>query len=149
MRIMLATVLAVPLAVQAAAGHQTPPDEDIKAQLRAWDQAYQARDVQALGRILADDFTLTDASGAVLTRSEYLMSVVKRPEFNRPEGSIESYDVTVKIDGNKAVVTGRSPIKGRPRGKAQTVTGNFVFTEEWVRQQGIWKARQSRAQAAR
>lgn len=148
MKIMLAILLAVPPTVHATAGLQAP-DADIKAQLLSWDQAYQARDVQALGRILADDFTLTDASGAVLTRAEYLMSVVKRPEFNQPAGPLASYDVTVKIDGDKAVVTGRSPIKGRPRGKAQTVTGNFFFTDEWVRQQGVWKVRQSRVQPSR
>ena len=149
MKTMLAILLVAPFAVLEVAGPQVAPDEDVKAQLRAWDQAYQVRDVQALSRILADDFTLTDASGAVLTRAEYLMSVVKRPEFNQPAGSLASYDVTVKIDGDNAVVTGRSPIKGRPRGKAQTMTGNFFFTDEWVRQQGVWRARQSRIQEAR
>jgi ketosteroid isomerase-like protein len=149
MKIMLAIVLAVPLAMQEVAGLQVPPDAAIKAQVRAWDQAYQARNVQALSRILADDFTITDASGAVLTKGAYLMSVVKRPEFDRASGSVESYDVTVKIEGDKALVTGKSPVKGRARGKASTVTGTFHFTEEWVRQQGIWKARQSRVQPAK
>ena len=147
MKIMLAILLAA-IAVLEAAALQSTPDGDVKAQLRAWDQAYQARDVQTLGRILSDDFKFTDAGGTVLTRSEYLMSVVKRPEFNQPAGSLESYDVTVKIDGDKALVTGRSPVKGRPRGKAQTVTGNFFFTDEWVRRQGVWKVRQSRVQPA-
>jgi hypothetical protein len=75
--------------------------------------------------------------------------VVKRPEFDRATGSVESYDVTVKVDGDKAVVTGRSPVKGRARGKASTVTGTFVFTDEWVLHQGVWKVRRSRAQPAR
>jgi ketosteroid isomerase-like protein len=149
MKIMLAMLFAVPLAMPEAAGLQVPPDADIKAQVRAWDQAYQARNVQALSRILADDFTITDAAGAVLTKSAYLMSVVKRPEFDQSAASVESYDVTVKVDGDKAVVTGRSPVKGRPRGKASTVAGNYRFTDEWVRLQGVWKARQSRVEAAR
>jgi ketosteroid isomerase-like protein len=149
MKIVLAIVLAMPLAVQPVAGRQASPDADVTAQLRAWDRAYQKRDVAALARILADDFTITDTSGAVLTKGEYLMSVVKRPDFNQPGGSFESYDVTVKIDGDRAVVTGRSPVKGRPRGKASTVAGNYRFTDEWVRLQGVWKARQSRVEAAR
>lgn len=138
-------LLTAPLAMPQARGSvQAPSEEEIRAQLRAWDQAYQARDVQTLGRILADEFTLTDASGAVLTKAEYLMSVVKSPGFNQP-ASFASQDVTVQIDGDKAVVTGRSAVKGRGRGKAQACAGNYRLTDQWVRQQGTWKAKETRA----
>ena len=139
-------VVAAAAAMQAAPALQTP-ETDIRAQLRAWDQAYETRDTQALSGILADDFTLTDAGGAVLTKAQYMMSIVKTPEFSRVT-SWASGDVTVKVTGDKAVVTGRSAVKGRPRGKAQAFDGNYLFTDEWVRQAGVWKARRTSARAA-
>ena len=152
MKTLLALVtcllLGAPLAMaQARGGAQASSEADIKALLREWDRAYEARDSQALNRILADDFTLTDASGAVLTRGEYLMSIVKAPDFSRVT-SWASEDVTVQVTGDKAVVTGRSPVKGRARGKGQAFAGNYLFTDEWVRQDGVWKARQTRARVA-
>jgi ketosteroid isomerase-like protein len=123
-------------------------DEEIKARLRAWDLAYQQRDVRILSEMLTDDFTLTDATGAVLTKGAYLMSVVRRPEFDVPPPLYESKDVTVRIEGDTAVVTGRSAVKGRGRGRAQTVAGDYMFTDEWVRQGGVWKARRTRATSA-
>jgi ketosteroid isomerase-like protein len=144
--VAVSLLLAAPTVMKAATESQTP-DADIRARLLAWDQAYENRDVRALGAILTDDFTLTDASGAVLTRAEYLMSIVKAPDFSRVT-SWASRELTVKITGDKAVVTGRSAVKGRPRGKAQAFDGNYVFTDEWVRQAGSWKARRTTARIA-
>jgi ketosteroid isomerase-like protein len=144
MKAMLTLAICSLLGAQAAT--QTP-DSDIRAQLRAWDQAYEGRDASALGRILTDDFTLTDASGAVLIKAEYLMSIVKAPDFSRVT-SWASEDVSVNVTGDKAVVTGRSPVKGRARGKGQAMAGNYLFTDEWVRQDGVWKARRTTARAA-
>lgn len=151
MKMMLAVgtflLLAAPLAMPQARGSvQASSEEDIRAQLRAWDHAYEARDVQTLGRILADDFTLTDVTGVALNKAQYMMSIVKAPDFSRVT-SWASEDVTVQVTGDKAVVTGRSAVKGRARGKAQTLAGNYFFTDEWVRQQGAWKARQTRVRA--
>lgn len=137
-------VLAVaPLVAERAAINEqsavAPAEQEIGQLLRAWDDAYRQRDVQGLGRILADGFTLTDASGAVLTKAEYLMSIVKTPDSARL-ASYASEDVTIGVDGNTAVVTGRSAVKGRPRGKAQASTGSYRFTDSWVKVQGSWKA---------
>ncbi len=138
---MLVLMLA-PLVGHGAVARDTATlaaDEEIRQSLRVWDEAYRQRDVQGLGRILAEDFTLTDASGAVLTRAQYLMSVVKSPDFSRVR-SFASEDVTIQVDGDTAVVTGRSPVKGRAAGKGQAFAGNYRFTDQWEKQQGVWKA---------
>lgn len=140
-------LMLAPLTMQAGAGVQAASEANIRAQLRAWDQAYEGRDASALGRILTDDFTLTDASGAVLTKAQYLMSIVKAPDFSRVT-SWASEDVSVQVNGDKAVVTGRSAVKGRARGKGQALAATYLFTDEWVRQDGVWKARQTRARVA-
>jgi ketosteroid isomerase-like protein len=141
-------LVAAALAISASRGSfERRAEEEIRAQVRAWDQAYQRRDLQTLGRILTEDFRLTDATGAVLSRGEYFMSVVKSPEFNQI-ASFDSRDVTVRVDGDTAIVRGRSAVKGRGRGRAQLFGGNYLFTDDWVRQDGVWKARQTRVRVA-
>jgi len=135
------------LGLSPLAGHGTiersatavAADEEIRQLLHAWDEAYRTRDVQGLGRILAEDFTLTDASGSLLNRAQYLMSVVKSPDFSRIR-SFASEDVTIQVAGDVAMVTGRSPVKGRSPGKGQAFAGNYRFTDRWEKQQGEWKA---------
>lgn len=141
--VAIGVLLAAPTVMKATSDFQTP-DADIRAKLLAWDQAYEGRDVQALSGILADDFTLTDASGAVLSKAQYLMSIVKAPDFSRVT-SWASGELTVKVTGDKAVVTGRSAVKGRPRGKAQAFDGNYLFTDEWVRKLDLEGAPHHRA----
>lgn len=87
---------------------------------------------------------LTDASGAVLNRAEYLMSVVKSPEFSRVE-SYASEDVTLTITGEKATVNGRSKVKGRSRGRGQAVAGDYRFTDTWMKRDGRWQVVASQA----
>jgi ketosteroid isomerase-like protein len=145
--VCIAVVLFVaPLHGEAARGgaSQQSAEQVIRERLRAWDEAFKQRDVQAIGQFLTDDFKLTDATGAVLTKAEYLMSVVKSPEFGR-DIPYASEDVKVVINGNSATVTGRSAVKGRGRGRAQAFAGTYRFTDRWVNQNGTWRAAETRA----
>ena len=152
-RFIAAVVVAVlaPVAVDPMSYAQTnataPAEQEIRKLLRVWDEAYQQRDVQGLSRILADEFTITDATGAVLTKPQYLMSIVRTPDFARIT-SYASEDVVVKIDGDTATVTGRSPVKGRPRGKGQAFAGNYRFNDTWAKTGGTWKAVATKAAQA-
>ena len=122
-------------------------EQQIRALLREWDNAYLNRDTAALARILADEFRFEDAGGVTLTKAEYLMSLVKAPDFSRVE-SFESTDVAVVLDGDKAVVTGRSRVKGRPRGSGQAFGGDYRFTDTWIKRNQEWRAIASRATRA-
>jgi hypothetical protein len=55
------------------------PEDDLRELIAAWDDALKERNAQALSGLLADNFTMTDASGAVLTKAEYLQAVAKTP----------------------------------------------------------------------
>jgi ketosteroid isomerase-like protein len=114
-------------------------EEEIRQHIRDWDTALRLRDPNALGRLLADDFTMTDASGTVLTRTAYLTSIVKTPDF-RGIASLASENVTIIVQGNTATVTGRSPLKGRPRGRAQVLRGSYEFTDRWIKVDDEWRA---------
>lgn len=116
-------------------------EQEVKALIREWDDAFKQRDPATLDRILADDFVLTDASGAVLNKMEYLSSIVKAPDMSHiPQPSSVSDDVAVRVFGDAAVVTGHSTVKGRPRGKGQFLSGQYRFTDVFVKRQGRWQA---------
>lgn len=135
-------LIVVPLAARSAADDQQSPavaEQEIRRLLQAWDAAIGHRNVGPLGKILADDFTITDAGGSVLTKAEYLASIVKTPSFARV-ASFASEDVQVQIDGDTAAVTGRSQVKGRPRGRLQALLAHYAYTDTWVKANGTWKA---------
>lgn len=140
--VILSTVVGGTSQVQKSQGPGA--EQEIRTLLREWDEAFKQRDTARIDRVLASDFVLTDAGGAVLQRSEYLMSVVKSPEFSRIESYL-SEDVAVKVAGEKATVTGRSKVKGRPRGRGQAFGGDFRFTDTWVKRNGRWQVAASQS----
>jgi ketosteroid isomerase-like protein len=140
---VLVWLLAPPLL-----GASAPVEESaLRSLLATWDDAYQRRDTVALQALLADDYVLTDAGGAVLDRAQYLSSVVKSPDFAKVE-SWTSEAVLVRVYGEAAVVTGVSAVKGRPRGRAQAFGSRYRFTDVWVRRGGTWKAVATQSTAA-
>lgn len=141
--VIVGLVLVVSSAVfgetsQVSRSQSPEAEQQIRALVREWDAAYEERDTVTLNRILADAFVLTDASGAVLNRAQYLMSVIKSPEFSGVQ-SFMSEDVKVTINGEKAKVTGRSKVKGRPRGRGQVFEGHYRFTDTLIKLDGRWQ----------
>ena len=129
------------------------PEDDLRLRIVAWDEAVKDRNAQALSRLLADNFTMTDASGAVLTKAEYLQSIAKTPSLRIVKSyasdviSITVHGKSVGDDdddddtgGETATVTGRSEVKGRARGGAQMVAGLYRFTDRWMRGANGWVA---------
>jgi ketosteroid isomerase-like protein len=138
---MAAMLALVALGLPCAALRAAPAEAamELRTLTKSWDEAYLARDAAALGRLLADEYTLTDASGAVINRTAYLMSLIKSPDISRAT-SFASEDVEVHVYGDAAVVTGSSPVKGRARGRSQAFSDRYRFIDVWVKQQGSWKA---------
>jgi ketosteroid isomerase-like protein len=113
-------------------------DAEVRAFMRSWDEAYLAQSTSALARLLAEDFTLVDASGRSIGRDEYVISAAKAPA--RPPESDASEIVSVRIYGDTAVVIGRSRTKGVPRGRMQLLGTDIIFTDVLIRKGGTWQA---------
>ena len=144
-RILFMTVLvagAAAIAFSQTGGKKSDQTNNAEQELRElsrqWDEASLGRDTATLARILADDFVYTDARGAVLSKSEYLMSFIKAPDMTQQ--SFASEDISIRVYGDVAVVTGRSSWKGRSRGKGQFVDAQYRFTDVWVKRNGSWQA---------
>jgi len=94
-----------------------------------------ALDVQALGRILADDFILIDVmSGSEITKPAFLAAIGSgQVKFK----AIEPADNRVRLYQTTAIITGRTQMNGR-LGDAP-FTSNSRYTHVFVSQQNEWR----------
>jgi ketosteroid isomerase-like protein len=98
-------------------------------------QAYVERDLAALERLYADDYTVTDDSGAITNKTQEL----DRLRVGSAVYESTSYeDVRVRVYDNVAIVAGRGTVKGR--GKNGAFHKRYFSTNVFVNQKGKWRA---------
>jgi ketosteroid isomerase-like protein len=102
---------------------------------REWNEAYPNRDIEALNRIIADDWKCIDGTGRVISKQQLLERVSTNPN---PFASHEFDEFDLRIFGETAIVTGRLSAKGR------NDAGDFSLEQRYirvyVRRVGIWRA---------
>jgi ketosteroid isomerase-like protein len=99
-----------------------------------WANAYVTRDIQILNRAMADDFIYTDPDGTLFTKAQDLEEV-KTGVFVAT--SFVPDDITVRVYGDAAVVTGRNTIKAQYKGK--DASGQSRWTDTWIKRGGVWR----------
>ncbi len=85
--------------------------------------------------LLADDWTVIDQSGQVLTKRQVLDEAFASAERRVESMAID--EVQVRMLGDVAVATGLTRATGSYRGESATVT--LRFTDVFVRRQGRWQ----------
>jgi ketosteroid isomerase-like protein len=100
----------------------------------AWGKAELAKDADALGRLLAEDFLATGADGTVKDKLHYLDEIRSNPgEYVSGQDS----DLKVRIYGNTAVDTGLWTETVTVGSGMQTE--RYRWTSVWIRQaDGKW-----------
>ena len=101
----------------------------------AWRTAVLASDANAVGALLAEDYTAISSNGTLQTRQDWLASLRSgRVHFT----SLEIFDRKVRFYGNTAVVTSRAEVEGT--NTEGPVAGSYRYTRVYVRNpQGKWK----------
>ena len=99
---------------------------------REYIRAHTERDVAALERVLADDFT--SFGGRV--KKEQRLALLANPLFVIT--SLETDDVSVSVAGDEAWVGGKARMSGSFRGRDYT-TPRYRFTRRYVRRDGRWQ----------
>lgn len=116
-----------------------PPAGDPRDQLvrlaRERSDALVRRDAETLGRILADGFVYTNASGQVLDKATYLARYVHSPDVRWLAQDLE--DVEVRVLGDTAVLTFR--VHDRATFGAQTLDAHFRSTFVYVKTPAGWQ----------
>jgi Domain of unknown function (DUF4440) len=99
---------------------------------REYIRAHLERDVPALERLLADDFS--SFRGRV--RKEHRLAMLANPYFRVV--SLETRDVEVSVSGGEARVSGTATLKGSLNGR-DFETPNYKFTRRLSRRNGRWQ----------
>lgn len=110
-------------------------EDEIRRVEIEWGDAFERRDMEALDRFMADDYILTDPLGSVRTKAESL-AAIKNNEVHFE--STKSDNVKVRVNGDTAVVTGRSTFRGRYKG--WSMAGKYQYTDVLVKRRGSWQA---------
>lgn len=102
--------------------------------------AFRNADAKTIERIEDARYTLTDSQGGVTGRDGDIAEANKRdPRYSE----FRNHSQKIRFYGDTAIVNGITSLKGESAGK--TFTGDFQFTDTWVRHGGEWKIVSSHA----
>jgi ketosteroid isomerase-like protein len=110
-------------------------EEEIRHVEIEWGDAFEHHDVATLDRLMADDYFLTDPLGIVRSKAETIAAIQRNEVLFL---STHSDGVNVRVNGDTAVVTGRSKFRGRYKG--WSMAGQYQYTDVLVKRNGCWKA---------
>jgi ketosteroid isomerase-like protein len=99
--------------------------------IRAW----LDNDRETINAILADDWTVIDPSGRVLTKAQVMEEAFESGTRKIESGTID--EVKVRTFGEFAVVTGRTTAAGNYQGNSFSVT--LRFTDVCVKRGADWQ----------
>lgn len=99
-----------------------------------WNNAEVKRDVAALSRILADDWTVADPEGTIVNKAQDLAEIKSGESVTT---SAVADEMKVRVYGDAAVVVGRNTVKEQYKGK--DFSGQYRFTDTWVKKDGRWQ----------
>ena len=142
--------LAASARTRDATGHtpQKPQSEKevqaaIQAQYKAWSKAYMSHDLETLAAILAPDYTLKTAKGALITAPEYqvMLRLRKQKHSDTTHYSTEILRITLR-DGVAAIwsrETTTDPGLNGQTGKPEPVSYVHDYVDLWVYSSGSWR----------
>ncbi len=142
MKAILATVVllfavASPLLGQAkpaAPAQNASVEQELIKLENDWNNALVKRDVAALSRIVADDWTTIDPDGTIMTKAQSLVNLKSGEDAYT---SAAGDEWKVRVYGDAAVVLGRWTIKEQYKGK--DVSGQYRFTDNWIKKDSRWQ----------
>jgi len=139
--IVLALVAIIYLLVAPVAWAQGGNvEQEIKKLEHDWAQAVVKSGAAAVDQYEADDIVSTDPSGRVTDKAQDKKDL---SSGDLKVQSLELSDLKVRVYGNTAVATGLATLKGTYKG--QDMSGNYRYTDTWVRRNGKWQAVASQA----
>jgi ketosteroid isomerase-like protein len=110
-------------------------EQELTRMEREIGEAITRRDLAALDRLIADDFSVTSPLGQMMTKQQALDTLTS------PDYELEflcNAEITVRVFGDAAVATAVGTTKGRYQG--QDASSQFRYTRVWVKRQGCWQA---------
>jgi ketosteroid isomerase-like protein len=120
--------------VHPVAWAASPAEEEVMAVTQAACDAFRMRDLQALERLLAPEFTLVGTDSVVQPRAQAISEV----QAGEPAYEVfQNHDMSAHVYGDAAVVQGITSLKGKAAGKPFAV--DVRFTDTLVRNESRWR----------
>lgn len=127
------TALMAPLRFDTVARGEA--EQEILQVERQYIQAHLDRDTATLDNILADEFTIGPTRGSGMNKFQRL-ALLENPNYGFE--AISTRDVQVKVNGERAVVTGIAMIEGH-NGDREFSGPPFKFIRDYEKRQGRWQ----------
>ena len=129
---LLLLVISVSM-VSAQRSDSSSIEGKVLALENAWGQAEKVGDAKALHDLLDDSLVYVRYDGSVWNKSEYLASL--KDASSRVEEAVNE-DMSARVFGETALVTGVYRIKGVEKGKPYARRERFIDT--WVHRENTW-----------
>jgi ketosteroid isomerase-like protein len=127
--LLVLIAMALPQGVSKAQGDETK----IIALENLWNHIQLNHDAEAMGKLVDEDFVLTDYDGTVMNKTQFLASIRDKSYQLTVEAS---EDMKLHRHGNTVVVTGATHEKGTFKGKPYQHQGRF--TDTWIKKDSQW-----------
>ncbi len=108
-------------------------EQQIQEASKVYEEALTQKNEPLLKSILADNFTLTTATGKVLTKKDMMLNLTRE---GTKYDKFESSEVRISILNEAAIETGKVHTVGIRGGKKIAETTRY--TDFWVKIQGKW-----------
>ncbi|MFL6332821.1 MAG: nuclear transport factor 2 family protein [Pyrinomonadaceae bacterium] len=130
-----------PQTPDAGSGKPLSKEQELKALDLTWHEAVAARDIEALGRLLADDYQFDLDARRMLTKAQEIEAVrASDPFFDF--GAFKLSEVGVRVEGERATVSGI--LTTRPAGADKKARPRYFYTRTFVRRADRWQILSSR-----
>jgi ketosteroid isomerase-like protein len=134
----IARVGVLSVALLAASGRVWADDKALLAELTAqadrWDKAIVRKDRAAVEANMAEDFRNIDGSGEVAGKAAFVDDLMSA-DLQIDPYTVEDFDV--RVYGDVALLSGRTRMTGRYKGKP--FTSHYRYIDIYVKRGGEWK----------
>lgn len=104
-----------------------------------WVDSYLKRDPSFAQKNTTDDFMFVGPDGNVANKAEYVKAITGDTTFT----AFKITSLKVRTYGDTAVVIGLATISAETKGENES--GDYSFTDVFVKQNGVWKAASGQA----
>lgn len=111
-----------------------PAEKAVLGALDAWKDAMVKKDKAALEKLLHPDLTYAHSSATVENKEQAIAHLMDSPGFD----GIDFSETTVRLQGNVALVNGKTDMHQRNKDKPTTISKLIVLTV-WVKGKAGWQ----------
>jgi ketosteroid isomerase-like protein len=135
-RLSLALILLSGFTAQARAvfPHHDNAHKEIEGLELDWRQAQLTNNLNAVDRLLADDYLGISSNGTLETKADELS---KRRSGSLHITQLDLSDIKVRIYGDTAVVTSKADVVGKNGDR--DISGRFRYTRVYSNREGQWR----------